>query len=148
MRTTLLWILNLLGLGVGGWALFLPDRFYDSFPGVGFGAWVMMDGPYNQHLIRDVGALYLGLAAAGIIAVLTRGAAARTAAGRVVAVAWLVFSLPHFLYHVVHLHGMATIDAFGQPVSLLLTVLLPLPLLFPARPSTGRSATTPKEDQR
>ena len=46
-------------LGVGFQALFTPRSFYDDFP-IGRG-WVAMDGPYNQHLVRDVGSLNLAL---------------------------------------------------------------------------------------
>ena len=35
--------------------------FYDDFPGLGR-SWVAADGPYNEHLVRDVGALNLALA--------------------------------------------------------------------------------------
>src|SRR4051794_13996016 len=44
---------------VGLWATVSPRGFYDDFPGVG-GAWVAMVGAYDEHLVRDVGALYLG----------------------------------------------------------------------------------------
>lgn len=36
-----------------------PRSFYDDFPGGGI-AWVSVDGPYNEHLIRDIGAWSLG----------------------------------------------------------------------------------------
>ncbi len=47
--------------GVGLWAQAVPRSFYDDFPGMGR-MWVAVDGPYNQHLVRDVGGLNLGLA--------------------------------------------------------------------------------------
>ena len=62
-RRVILWILNALGAFVGVWALIAPQSFYDAFPSIGFGAWVGVDGPFNEHLIRDVGALYLALVA-------------------------------------------------------------------------------------
>ena len=37
-----------------------PAAFYDDFPGLGR-MWVAPDGPYNQHLVRDVGELNLAL---------------------------------------------------------------------------------------
>ena len=61
LRRVILWILNALGAFVGVWALAAPQAFYEAFPGIGFGAWVGVDGPFNEHLIRDVGALYLAL---------------------------------------------------------------------------------------
>lgn len=46
---------------VGVWAQFFPQMFYDQFPG--FGVWVAGDGPFNEHLVRDVGGLNLSMAA-------------------------------------------------------------------------------------
>ena len=38
-----------------------PKSFYEDFPGAGR-VWVAVDGPYNEHLVRDVGSLNLALA--------------------------------------------------------------------------------------
>ena len=55
----LLWLMAFCSLGVGLQALFTPRSFYDDFP---FGrGWVAMDGPYNEHLVRDVGSLNLAI---------------------------------------------------------------------------------------
>src|SRR5215467_4535490 len=79
---------------VGLWAVSAPLSFYTSFPG-GSHRWVAALGPYNEHLIRDVGGLYLGLLA------LTLGAIVRPTpqATRLAGLAWLVFSIPHLIYH-------------------------------------------------
>ena len=53
--------LALSSLQIGAWALFAPRSFYDGFPGAGR-SWVSVDGPYNEHLVRDVGALNLAIA--------------------------------------------------------------------------------------
>src|SRR3712207_2072212 len=42
-------------LVVGMWALLVPHSFYDDFPLPGRN-WVSTLGPYNEHLVRDVGA--------------------------------------------------------------------------------------------
>jgi hypothetical protein len=128
LRRSLLWILNAFGAFVGVWALFWPRGFYDSFPGLGFGAWAS-EGPFNEHFVRDVGALYLALVAAGIFAALVRRADAAIAVG----IAWLVFSVPHLAYHLGHLHGLAPIDAVAQPIALALTFVLAIPLVIPPR---------------
>jgi hypothetical protein len=47
-------------LVVGMWALLVPHSFYDDFPLPGRD-WVSTLGPYNEHLVRDVGALNLAL---------------------------------------------------------------------------------------
>src|SRR4051794_41982933 len=44
---------------VGIWATVSPHGFYDDFPGAGH-HWVSAVGAYDEHLVRDVGALYLG----------------------------------------------------------------------------------------
>jgi hypothetical protein len=43
---------------VGFWALIAPHSFYRSFPIPGH-HWVSTAGPYDEHLVRDVGGLYL-----------------------------------------------------------------------------------------
>ena len=66
----LLGILTLSAATVGAWAAFTPRSFYDDFPGLGQ-IWVAVDGPYNEHLVRDVGALNLALAVVSVCALLT-----------------------------------------------------------------------------
>jgi hypothetical protein len=99
-----------------------------------------VDGPFNEHLIRDVGALYLALAAASSYAALTRS----IGASRAVGIAWVVFSLPHLAYHLGHLAGFAPIDVVGQVISLSSTIVLGIPLVLPDRitRSTATEATT------
>ena len=45
---------------VGAWAPAAPSSFYADFPFPGR-HWVRLLGPYNEHLVRDVGGLYLAL---------------------------------------------------------------------------------------
>lgn len=79
---------------VGIWALAAPQSFYDDFPGAGR-MWVALDGPYNEHLVRDVGGLYLGQAFVAGFALVTGSLLVARAAGG----AALVFGVPHVLYH-------------------------------------------------
>lgn len=67
IRRVILWLTAAIGAFVGVWAAGFPQSFYDSFPGFGF-VWISVDGPFNEHLIRDVGSLYLALAAASAAA--------------------------------------------------------------------------------
>jgi len=127
-RRIILGVLTVLGTGVGAWAAALPRAFYDAFPGPFFGAWVGADGPFNEHLIRDVGALYLALAAVSLYGAVSRS----TAAGRSAGIAWIVFSIPHLLYHLGHLQALSPFDAVAEPIALALTVVLPIPLLIPS----------------
>jgi hypothetical protein len=113
---------------LGLWALAAPRSFYDDFPGGGR-SWVSAVGPYNEHLVRDVGGLNLALA-------LLLVAAAVLLERRlviVVLVAYLVNAVPHFVFHVSHMDELSTADQVGQTVSLALAVVVPLALLPLAR---------------
>jgi hypothetical protein len=113
------------GLWVGIWATFAPQSFYDDFPGLGR-HWVAIDGPYSQHLISDVGGLNLAL---GIITVVA-AVKLTPAFVRAVCVGWLVYSVPHLLYHATHLHGFETSDQVLMTVSLGANVVVPLAVLI------------------
>lgn len=134
LRRVFLVVTSLIGSAVGIWAAFLPVEFYESFPGLGLGPWVAVDGPYNEHLVRDVGALYLGLAVAGFYAATTIG----VQASRAVGIAWIVFSLPHLAYHLGHLEGFDALNIAVEIVSLSSTIVLAMPLLLPARPRIAK----------
>lgn len=122
LRRTVLLLTAVIGTYVGAWAALAPHDFYRSFPGFGL-IWVSIDGPWNEHLVRDVGALYLGLAAATAYGAVVRGVAA-VAVSRGVGLAWVVFSVPHLGYHLLHLGGLAPLDVALQILSLSSTVLL------------------------
>jgi hypothetical protein len=113
----------------GLWALFAPSSFYGDFP---FGrGWVAALPAYNEHLMRDVGELFL---ATGLVLVL----AAFWLERRLVLTAiwsYLLWSVPHAIYHFFNLEPYGTGDAIGNVVALSLTVLLPLWLLY--RMGTG-----------
>lgn len=105
---------------VGAWAQFAPASFYTSFPGGR--AWVAADGPYNEHLVRDVGGLSLALAfLLTVAAVQLRPDIVRLAGG-----ATLVYGIPHLVYHGSHLQVYAFADAAANVVTLTLAVLVPL----------------------
>jgi nucleoside-diphosphate-sugar epimerase len=124
----MLWILAFSAFGVGVQAAFAPRSFYTDFP---FGrGWVAMDGPYNQHLVRDVGALNLALLVLTVAAiVVSTRVLAKTAA-----LAWLAYSVPHFVYHLRHLSmPMAGAEKVVLVGSLAVTVIAPLVILFDRR---------------
>ena len=134
----LLWLLALGQIGVGIQALFFPRSFYDDFP---FGrGWVAMDGPYNQHLVRDVGSLNLALVVLVFAALLVgRRTMARTAM-----VVWLVNAVPHFVYHLGHLStDMSGGDKVGIVTTLGFAVLAPILVLVWLRQSATPVPTSP-----
>ena len=125
---------------VGVWAEFAPLSFYRSFPLAGH-PWVAPLGPYNEHLIRDVGGLYLALL------VLTGWAAIRPNLGilRLTGAAWLAFSLPHLVFHLLHLDELGTADKIGNIVSLAVNVALALVLIAPSRGEGRQTRPAPAE---
>ncbi|MFG1641093.1 hypothetical protein ACGFMK_12470 [Amycolatopsis sp. NPDC049252] len=113
----------------GIWPLVSPTGFYQHFPGFRTG-WVSMDGPFNEHLLRDFGGLNLALAA------LLIGAAVigTTAVARLAGVAALLFGLPHFLYHLGHVSHFDQIDQVLIITTTGLGAVVPIVLLLiPAR---------------
>jgi len=111
------------------WALIAPHGFWASFPGAGRPGWVAALGAYDQHLVRDVGALYLGLAVLLVIAAV-RMTPALVEAALVVA---FVSGLPHAVYHLTELGHLPAGDDATSSVGLVLMALLPLALLWAAR---------------
>lgn len=127
----------LLALGIpqaliGMWALFAPRSFYDDFP-AGTDGWVNALGPFDEHLVTDVGSLFVGLGVLLAIAAVTLHRTTVVAA----AVTWLVFSVPHALWHFFNLEPLGTADAVGNSVAVGWTVVggvLILALLHGRRP--------------
>ena len=121
------WVLLVLAVSagyVGCWALAAPAGFYRSFPGFGW-AWVAAAGPYDEHLVRDVGELNLALLVVSVAAAVrpTRWSV------RVAGLAWLVYGVPHLAFHAAHAEEEGTL----QLVPLVAVVLLAALLLLPAR---------------
>ena len=83
---------------IGVWASLDPAGFFAGFPGLGL-HWVDLLPPYNEHLVRDTGGLYLAQAA------VLAAAAARPGRSlvRAALISNLVFAVPHFVFHLWHL---------------------------------------------
>ena len=132
LTRVILVVLGLVGLEVGIWATFFPASFYEDFPGSGR-VWVSVDGPYNEHLVRDVGSLNLALAAVTLIAAVTLSVWVIRAA----AVGWFLYSLPHLVYHLRNLDPYESGDKVAMSVSLALPVIAALVLLWLTRAEEG-----------
>jgi hypothetical protein len=126
--TAAAWVLTATALYVGWWASLAPRSFYDSFPGLNR-MWVGGDGPYNEHLVRDVGGLYLALAVSGVLALVWRDRRTTLMLGA----AWTTFSVLHLGYHLHHLDELAVVDVVGNVVALGGTLVLAVLLLVPVR---------------
>lgn len=107
----------------GLYALLAPRSFYGDFP-LGRG-WVEALPAYNEHLVRDVGGLFL---ATGVALAAAAWFLERRLVG-VALVSFLAFSVPHFIFHTLNLEPYSTGDAIGNVVTLLFTVLAPVALL-------------------
>ena len=124
--------LALVSLEIGIWAQFAPRSFYDHFPGLGR-AWVRVDGPYNEHLVRDVGGLNLGLDAVLIAAIITLSRPMIVAGS----VATLLYGVPHLVYHLFNTDGLSTGDVAVSIGGLALFAAVPVAfVIVPNKPST------------
>jgi hypothetical protein len=119
---------------VGLWATISPRGFFDDFPGAGR-HWVSAVSTYDEHLVRDVGALYLGSLVLLALAWLWLERRLVQAA----LVSYAVAALPHLVYHLTALDNLSTGDAIAEIAGLALNVVLPLWLLWVARGSPRRT---------
>ncbi|MEX5717132.1 hypothetical protein [Geodermatophilus maliterrae] len=148
VKLLLAWF-TLFGFTVGSWQAVFPASFYADFPGLGH-HWVNPDGPYNEHLLRDVG---LGGLAVGTVALVALATGVVWVA-RATGVAVVVVNLPHQLYHQAHVSVLPTAaDQVLQSVTLAVVsltaiALVVLTLRMPATPAptpadTGSRAPAP-----
>ena len=98
--------------------------------------WVELLPPYNEHLVTDVGGLYLGFAVIFAWAARTLERTLVLAA----CVAWLLTATIHLVFHATHLGDFYTGDAVAEIASLTL-LLVPAPVAIwgtsePAPPSS------------
>jgi hypothetical protein len=84
-------------------AALFPRSFFDDFP-VGRGWIAATAGAYNEHLVRDVGVLFVALVIA------TAWTASTRQGDRAVAVAWMVQGVAHLVFHTAHLQDLTGLD--------------------------------------
>ena len=118
---TALGFLFVAAVTIGLTATVLPRTFYDDFPFLAH--WVELLPPYNEHLVTDVGGLYLGFALLFAWAAWTLE---RTLV-RAVCAAWLLTATIHLLFHIGHLAGFDSADAIAEIATLAL-LLVPAPI--------------------
>jgi hypothetical protein len=123
-----LWLLASVSGIVGGYAYGAPHSFYRHVIGV------HLLGPYNEHLMSDVGGLYLGFAIAFTFA-------ARTLVRELVVASSAAFAMAqaaHLLYHAVHLEPFALEEGAAQTIGLATLLALPLVVLYLSRDGSTR----------
>ena len=112
-------------LAGGIWAQLFPRAFYEGFPLPGSG-WVSTLGPYNEHLVRDYGALNLAMA----VLLLAAALLLERRLVQVALITWLVFEVPHFIFHLGQTHHFSAGSNVAQLGGLALLIVLSLVLLF------------------
>lgn len=126
--------LTIVGLTLGGWAYGAPLNWYTTFPGMGM-HWLPVLGPYNEHLVKDVGSMFFGLAVLAALALYHQGN--RTVVV-IAAASWSVFNALHLIYHLGMLHMYGPRDAVLNVVSLSLLLIVSLIPLVPAERTADR----------
>jgi hypothetical protein len=128
-------VLVLSAASVGLPAALAPHAFYDDFPFLAH--WVDRIPPYNEHLVTDVGGLYLGFT------VLFAWAAWKLEPTlvRAACVAWMLTEALHLGFHATHLDNFDTADAIAQLASLAFLLVPPAVAIWAvgdraARPSS------------
>ncbi|HRV60356.1 MAG TPA: hypothetical protein P5138_06970 [Solirubrobacterales bacterium] len=119
-------MLALSSLAIALPAAFAPETFYTDFPF--YTALVKLLPPYNEHLITDIGGLYLGFGLMFIWAMI------KPSKELVVPLCWgwIAAQALHFAFHVSHLTGFTTTEAVGQQIGLALYIavaLVPIAML-------------------
>lgn len=120
----------------GVWAVLAPQGWFDNFPG-----WsprlVAALPPFNEHLATDAGA---GLLAAGLVVWLAAWLMRRDVILTAM-VAYLAFSVPHALYHMVNpADALSTAEDAVNVISLWVGVALAAVLLWGALRDGDRTA--------
>ena len=109
-----------------------PRSFYDDFP-LGRGWIAGSGGAYNEHLVRDVGALFVALVIASLWTARNRALIAP------VSVAWLALGVLHAAFHFDHLDELSGVDQVLLASSLLVVPVLSVAALTSARATSHRA---------
>jgi hypothetical protein len=114
-----MWFITAVEITVGVVATLTLRWFYDNVP------WVDLAPPFAEHLMRDYGAMNLALGLVTAVAAFTMDRVmVRTSLA-----AYLLFAVPHLIFHVTHHEHYTASQAVGETTALTIAVLLPLALL-------------------
>jgi hypothetical protein len=123
-------VLAVSALSVGLPAAFAPGTFYEDYPF--FTSWVSLLPPYNEHLVTDVGGLYIGF---GFLFCWSLIKPSRQLI-LPVCIAWLIAQVLHVAFHISHLEGFTTTEAVEQTfgfVVLMIAAMIPVSVLWNRR---------------
>ena len=124
---------------IGLWALVATRDWFETFPGAGHN-WLPAYGAYNEHLATDVGATFVAIGLALVLAAVYL----ERRLVQVALITYLVFEIPHFVYHLGADDRLSSGDQIASATTLTLTVLLAFALLALTR---RRSAAGPAADR-
>jgi hypothetical protein len=114
-----MWFITAVEITVGVVATLTLRWFYDNVP------WVDLAPPFAEHLMRDYGAMNLALGLVTAVAAFTMDRVmVRTSLA-----AYLLFAVPHLIFHAAHHEHYTASQAVGETTALTIAVLLPLALL-------------------
>ena len=117
------------------WPLVSPKGFYDNFPGGSY-HWIDINGPYNEHFLRDFGALNAALVVVVAFAIWKLAPSLVQAAGLAIA----VYALPHAIYHLNHLDVYKSSEKVMAVAPLVLQFFSGVVIaLLPSRSSRGQT---------
>lgn len=105
-----------------------PRGFYDGYPFISH--WVDRLPPFNEHLVTDVGGLYLGFSLMFVWAAVTLKRALVTP----LCVAWVFVAMIHLAFHAHHLEDFGTTDAIAEIAGLGFVLFLPFVALWALGP--------------
>ena len=86
---------------IGAWNQFAPESFYENFPTVD------LTPPFSEHYARDFGGATLGIAVLLVIALILP----RPVIVGMATLAFSIFAVPHFVFHLEHLDHATTNEA-------------------------------------
>ena len=125
------WIQVLLGINLVSllplaiWPLLSPQNFYDKFPGGSY-HWIDINGPYNEHFLRDFGALNAALLVIIVFALWKPTVSLLQATGLALA----VYALPHAIYHLSHLDVYKSSEKFVATAPLVLQIFMGVAIAY------------------
>jgi hypothetical protein len=132
--------LGVIQAAIGLWALVDTHGWFSTFPGAGH-HWLPAYGAYNAHLAVDVGATFTAIGVLMLLAAVWMELRLVQAA----LVTYLVYAVPHLIYHLGADDALPTGDQIASDASLVLSVIAPLVLLWlAARPAASGA---PARDQ-
>jgi hypothetical protein len=125
-------------LALGIWALISPTGFYGTFPVVAGQHWLPAYGPYDSHLVTDVGSTFLAI---GLLMLLAAWFLERRVV-QIALVVYLAYDIPHLVFHLGHDDVLSSGSQVVNGVGLGLAALSGIALLALTRHTGSRKGAS------